>query len=149
MCARRASCNLGLGTLNRLWVSLWSPTGASLLCGALGTDCPSCTGSFGVCYCFCRQAWVICCLCNRSSQQIVAKEENCKTKGTASLPSTCSCGALPVVTGGESHPALLDSSLQPLGWVGVLCNLDTMQAFPHFWGASTDQAGWAGASASA
>lgn len=37
LCARRASCAPGLGALSLLWGSLWSPTGATLLRGALGT----------------------------------------------------------------------------------------------------------------
>lgn len=65
-----------------------------------------------------------------------------------SLPGTCGCRALS--PRGESHPAKLDSS-QPVGWVGVLCNPDTMQAFPHFWESfnPTGQACWAGTSDSA
>lgn len=37
LCARRASCAPGLGTLDLLWGNLWSPPGASLFCGACET----------------------------------------------------------------------------------------------------------------
>lgn len=54
------------------WTCSGSAFGAPLEPASLwyswNTDCPSCTGSFGVSYCFCAQDCVICCLCNRSSQ---------------------------------------------------------------------------------
>lgn len=37
LCARRASCAPGLGTLDLLWGNLWSLPGASLFCGACET----------------------------------------------------------------------------------------------------------------
>lgn len=90
----------------------------------------------------------ICCLCTAAhykGKNCCKSKKTCKTKGTASLPGTCSCRALPpLAAGGESHPAMLHSSLQPVAWVGVLCNPDTMKAFLCFWGASIQQIRHAG-----
>lgn len=115
-CARSASCALGMGTLDLLWGSLWSLNWSQPDPWCIwNTDYSSCTGCFGLCYCFCGEAWVsaVCAQELTIKERIVAKAKNCK--GTASLPGTCGCGALSPCD--ESHPAKLDSSLQAVvGW---------------------------------
>lgn len=141
LCASRAWCALGLGTLGQ------PPLKPPCSVVHLEHRLPFLPWLCCLCHCFCEQARVsaVCAQQLTRKERIVAKAKTAKTKGTASLPGTCSCRALPAVAlGGESHPAMLHSSLLPGAWVGVLCNPDTMQAFPHFWGASIQQVGPAG-----
>lgn len=105
---------LGQGTLDLLWGSLWSSTGARLLRGAFGTLTPFLLWLFWGLLLLLWASVGVCCLCTGThNKELLQKQKSVKPKELCHFPAPVAAGpSLPVVR--ATLPSLTALSL----WVG-------------------------------